>query len=89
MSKYLKVSFPQKCIGCELCVLEAQRQLGKVGLEGSLIRVFKGKKQDSDFLVYCVDIDPRINKLAIEKIKRICPTEVFDILPEEQNELTE
>lgn len=41
MAKVLKISFPEKCIGCELCVLEAQRQLGKLGLEGSLIRVFR------------------------------------------------
>lgn len=41
MAKILKISFPEKCIGCELCVIEVQRQMGKLGLEGSLIRVFR------------------------------------------------
>jgi NAD-dependent dihydropyrimidine dehydrogenase PreA subunit len=43
MSKTLKAVRPEKCNGCELCVLESQRQLEKVGLEESLIRVFTGK----------------------------------------------
>lgn len=87
MSKFLKISFPQKCIGCELCVLEVQRQFEKIGLEGSLIRVFKSKKQDSDFLKFSIDLDPRINKMDIEKIKEICPTLVFEVLDEEQDGL--
>lgn len=86
MGKSLKVQFPQKCIGCELCVLEMQRQLEKVGLEGSLIRILRNKKKESEFLEYAIDLDPRINKLDIEKIKSICPTEVFEII-EDDNEL--
>lgn len=83
MSKVLKVFKPEKCNGCELCVLETQRQLEKVGLEGALIRVFRNKKSASEYPQYSLDIDPRINSLNIEKIKTICPQEVFEI--EEEN----
>lgn len=86
MTKKLKVSFPQKCIGCELCVLEAQRQLNKVGLEGALIRVFRNKEEGKEFLEYSIDVDPRLNSLDIESIKNICPTEVFEITQEEEDE---
>ena len=85
MAKSLKISFPQKCIGCELCVLEAQKQFKKVGLEGSLIRILRKQKENSEFLVYSVDIDPRINRLDIEKIKESCPTGVFEVVEEEEN----
>ncbi|OGC45902.1 hypothetical protein A2V49_02515 [candidate division WWE3 bacterium RBG_19FT_COMBO_34_6] len=89
MTKNLKISFPQKCIGCELCVLEVQRQLKKVGLEGSFIRVFKKKKDNSDFLEYILEVDPRINSLDLEKIKSSCPTEVFEIIEGVQDGLIE
>lgn len=89
MAKNLKVSFPQKCIGCELCVLEAQRQLKKVGLEGSLIRIFKNRPENKKFLEYSVELDPRINDLEVERIKNICPTEVFEISEEESDGLIE
>ncbi len=89
MAKYLKIAFPQKCTGCELCVYEAQRQLGKIGLEGSLIRIFKDKKPESNFLKFSIDLDPRIHKLDINKIRSICPTFVFEIIEEEQNGLIE
>ena len=89
MAKNLKVSFPQKCIGCEICVLEAQRQLKKVGLEGSLIRIFRNKKEGKEFLEYSIDIDYRLNKLDIEAIKNICPTEVFEVMEEENDGLIE
>ena len=87
MAKILKISFPQKCIGCELCVMEVQRQLEKVGLDGSLIRIFRNKKEKSDFLEYSINIDPKINTVDIESIANICPTEVFEIIEEEQNGL--
>jgi NAD-dependent dihydropyrimidine dehydrogenase PreA subunit len=87
MTKFLKVSFPQKCIGCELCVLEAQRQLEKISLEGSVIRILKNKKANSEFLEYSIDLDPRINSLDINKIRNICPTGVFEIVEEEENGL--
>ncbi len=89
MAKNLKVSFPQKCIGCEVCVFEAQRQLKKVGLEGSLIRIFRNKKEDKEFLEYSIDIEPRLNKLDIEAIKNMCPTEVFEVVEEENDGLIE
>lgn len=89
MTKRLKVSFPQKCVGCELCVLEAQRQLNKIGLEGSLIRVFRNKQGGKEFLEYSIDIDPRLNDLDIESIRSVCPTEVFEITKEEEDELIE
>ena len=77
MAKNLKVSFPQKCTGCELCVFEAQSQLKKVGLEGALIRIFKKREDGKKFLEYSINLDPRINKLDVERIKTICPTQIF------------
>lgn len=82
MTKKLNVKDIDKCVGCELCVLEAQRQLKKVGLEGSLIRVFKEKEENSEYLKNDLEIDPRINLLDIEKIKNICPKGVFEIIEE-------
>jgi hypothetical protein len=58
-----------------------------MGLEGSLIRILKNKKENSDFLEYAIDLDPRINDLDIVKIKGICPTGVFEITDEEENGL--
>lgn len=89
MANNLKVSFPQKCIGCELCAFESQRQLKIVGLEGSLIRIFKNKEKGKEFLEYSIDIDPRIKDLDVERIKNICPTEVFEITQEENDGLVE
>jgi len=89
MAKNLKVSFPQKCTGCELCVFEAQRQLKKVGLEGALIRIFKKREEGKKFLEYSIDLDPRLNSLDVERIKNICPTEVFEITEEENDGLIE
>ncbi len=79
MAKRLTIAFPEKCIGCELCVLETQRQLKLVGLEGALIRIFRSKKDDKAFLEYSISMDPHVNELNIEKIKKICPTGVFEI----------
>lgn len=55
MAKKLRITFPQKCIGCELCVMEIQRQLGRVGLEGSLIRVFKNPSMETIAFDYTED----------------------------------
>lgn len=87
MAKYLKIAFPQKCIGCELCALEAQRQLKKLGLEGSLIRIFRSKKDTSEFLIFSIEIDPRINNLNLNGVVDVCPTGVFEINEEEQGGL--
>ena len=83
--KTLKIKFQKNCIGCDLCVLEAQRQLKKVGIEGALIRVMKGKPDESKRLEFYVELDPRINKLDIEKIAAICPKDVYEITEEEES----
>jgi hypothetical protein len=78
--KILKATFPKRCTGCELCVFEVQRQLKKVGLEESLIRVFKKSTDAHDDIEFLIEIDPRINQLDIESIKKTCPTQVFEIV---------
>lgn len=88
MARYLRASFPNKCIGCDLCTLETQRQLRKIGLEGAPIRILKTKRENKGYLEYSIDVDPRINDLDIIKIKNICPTGVFEIIEEELNGLT-
>lgn len=84
MAKILKPTQINKCIGCELCLFEAQRQLKKVGLEDSLIRVFRKKSLEKQNLEFELEIDPRINILDVEKISSICPREVFEILEKEK-----
>ncbi|OGC50551.1 hypothetical protein A2716_05090 [candidate division WWE3 bacterium RIFCSPHIGHO2_01_FULL_40_23] len=71
--KILKVSFPEKCIGCELCVLAAQRQVGKASFEGSPIRIMGGKKG------YDIHLDPSVNDLDVNKISEICPKGCFSV----------
>lgn len=83
MSKILKVKKPEKCNGCELCVFESQRQLEKVGLDQSLIRILTKKEEDTEYPSFSPDIDPRLNSIDIEKIKNICPTGVFEIEEEQ------
>ena len=83
MAKILKAVLPEKCIGCDLCVAEAQRQLGKVGLEGAFIRVFR---EDNKFSLV---LDPQVNTLDVEKIKEICPQGVYEVLEVENYELLE
>ena len=80
--KILKIAFPQKCSGCQLCIFEAQRQLAKVGLEDALIRIFK----DETGINFSIDMDPRVHSLDINQIKKICPTGVFEIVEEDQND---
>ena len=80
--KILRVSFPEKCIGCELCVMEAQRQLSKAGFEGSLIRIFRSKEDSPASTVelsYTIEMDPNVNDLDVEKIANSCPTLVFKV----------
>lgn len=86
--KILKVSLPQNCIGCEMCVMEAQRQLKKVGLDGALVRVFRANQDktqtvmslsDEKKIVFQIELDPQVTQLDILKIKDICPTGVFSI----------
>ncbi|HDQ88741.1 MAG TPA: hypothetical protein ENN92_01175 [candidate division WWE3 bacterium] len=74
---------PQKCVGCELCVAESQRQLNKLGLEGAFIRIFR------DGTSFSIVLDPQVNTLDVEKIKSICPAFVFETLESESYELLE
>lgn len=85
--KVLKATFKKNCIGCEMCVMEVQRQLGKVGLEGSPIRIFRSTNEAGE-VSYSVDLDPRVNELDIEKIAAICPTLVYTIEEESDAGLT-
>ena len=80
MSKILKPTQIDRCHGCEMCVFESQRQLKKVGLEESLIRVFRKKIPNQEKIEFKLEIDPRINVLNIEKISSICPRNVFEVL---------
>lgn len=89
MSKTLKATQPDKCNGCELCSLEAQRQLKKVGLEESLIRIFRKKGKDQQTLVNSLEIDPRLNMLNIDKICEICPKSVLEIVDEDDNQVND
>ena len=68
-------------------MLEAQRQLQKVGFEGSLIRILRGKNDKG--VSFSVELDPRINKLDIQKIRAICPTGVFTISEENSDEFNQ
>jgi len=83
MTKILKAKFPEKCIGCELCILEMQRQINKIGFEGSVIRVLKKPRENADGLEYSIVLDPQVNNFDIKKIKEICPTQVFTIEDQE------
>lgn len=80
MPKKLKAIRNERCNGCDLCVFEAQRQLSKVGLDGSLIRIFRKKDPKSEYLVHDIEIDPRIGNLNILKIKQICPRNGLDVV---------
>ena len=77
MTKILKVIFPENCIGCELCVFEAQKQLNKIGLEGAMIRVLKTREDNA--LKFNIEVDPQVKELDIKKIAKICPKSVFSI----------
>lgn len=79
--KRLKITHQPKCTGCELCVMETQRQLKKVGLNDSLIRILK--KKGSTFQV---ELDPQIQNLNIQAISDICPTKVLKTTEEEEFE---
>jgi NAD-dependent dihydropyrimidine dehydrogenase PreA subunit len=84
--KILKATFPKRCIGCELCVFAVQRQLKKIGLEDSLIRIFKKKNERMNGFDFFIEIDSRVNQLDINKIRDICPSKVFEIVEGESHE---
>jgi len=83
MPKILKAVLPEKCLGCEMCVYEAQRQMNKLGLEGSFIRIFKENGR------FSIVLDPQVNTLDVEKIKNICPQDLYEVLEGENYELLE
>lgn len=69
----LKVSFPEKCIGCELCVFAALRLQGKVGLATSPIRIMSSDKG------FSIHLDPAVNDLDAKQIAKICPKGCFTL----------
>lgn len=71
----LIVAHENKCIGCELCVMECQRQLKRVGLAGSYIRILRDIKEGNQFKV---SLDPKIAELKVKKVLEICPRGVFE-----------
>jgi Fe-S-cluster-containing hydrogenase component 2 len=75
MSKILKIVHEDKCNGCEMCVMEAQCQLKKVGLEGSYIRIMRNIERGTKFEV-C--FDPNVQELNIGRVVAACPREVFE-----------
>lgn len=79
MAKILVAKHSEKCNGCELCLIELQQQLEKLGLEDSLIRIFVTKETGKEYPAYTPEIDPRVNSLDIESVKKICPKLVFEI----------
>lgn len=83
--KILVAKFENRCNGCELCVLEAQRQLGLVGLTNSPIRILKDISGTN--LYFHVEIDESVNELKIEEFIKICPTAVFEIVEDSDENL--
>jgi hypothetical protein len=81
MPKTLKPTYQKNCTGCELCVIEVQQQLKKVGLEGAILRIFRNEEKGG--VAFSVVIDPQIDKLNLERIKNICPKKVFNIVDKE------
>lgn len=71
----IKVVKENNCIGCEMCVMECQRQLKKFGLEGSYIRIMRNLNEGD---VFEVSFDPKIHEIKSEKIIASCPRKVFE-----------
>ena len=63
-----------------MCVFESQRQLKKIGLEESLIRVFRGKNENTNTVTFDIEIDPRSSVIDTEKIATVCPREVLEVV---------
>jgi len=84
--KFLKATFENRCNGCELCILEAQRQLSKVGLTDSPIRILRDTSSANLFFHVVID-DDYLNKINLDEIVKICPTGVFEIIEEEDDNL--
>jgi hypothetical protein len=84
--KILKATFENRCNGCELCILEAQRQLGKVGLSDSPIRILRDSSSSNLYFHVVID-EELLGKINLEEISKICPTGVFEIIEEEDDNL--
>ena len=76
----LKVAHENRCIGCELCVMECQRQLGRAGLAGSYTRILRDINEGDKFKV---SLDPKVAELKLKKLVEVCSRGVFE---EEANE---
>lgn len=84
--KILKATFEDRCNGCELCVMEAQRQLKKVGLSDSPIRILRDNTSSN--LYFYVELNGSLlTKLNINEIFKVCPTGVFEIIEEQDEQL--
>ncbi|MBU0649938.1 ferredoxin [Patescibacteria group bacterium] len=70
----LKIVKEDKCIGCEMCVMECQRQLKRVGLEGAYIRIMRDFKRGDKFEI---SLDPKVAELKVQRIVAVCPRGVF------------
>jgi NAD-dependent dihydropyrimidine dehydrogenase PreA subunit len=84
--KILKASFENRCNGCELCIHEAQRQLGKIGLSDSPLRILRDATTSNLYFHVVLDED-LLEKINLEEIVKICPTGVFEVLEEEYDNL--
>ncbi len=80
MEKTIKASYQSRCSGCEMCLMECQRQMKKVGLEGSYIRVLRDSKNGLEFRVY---VDPKVKELNIAKITKACIRQVLEEVDED------
>ncbi len=73
VKKILRISAPEKCIGCELCVFAVQRMLNKVGVASTPIRILTSGDK------FSIHVDPSVNELDIKKITEICPKGCFSV----------
>jgi len=80
MAKTIKASYQSRCFGCEMCLMECQRQMKKAGLEGSYIRVLRDAKNGLEFRVY---VDPKIRELNIDRIIKVCVRQVLEEVDED------
>lgn len=71
----IRVAQESRCIGCEMCVMECQRQLKRAGLSGSYIRILRDIKEGS---VFKISLDPKIVELKVKRILEVCPRGVFE-----------
>lgn len=76
--KILKATFENRCNGCEMCVFEIQRQMGKVGLTNCPIRILRDASSSN--IYFHVEIDESVSKFNIEEVVKVCPVAVFEIV---------